>query len=379
MGQSHKILLFAPVDPSEVRWGIIGCGEVCEVKSGPAFGKAQGSSLAAVMRRDADKARDFASRHGVPRWYADAEALIADPGVDAVYVATPPDTHAHYALLAARAGKPVYVEKPMARTHAECETMVAACRAAGVPLFVAYYRRRLPRFLKAKEILAAGGIGSIRSVQVTFSGAFPAARPGEPPPWRLVPGISGGGLFVDLACHTFDLLDFLLGPIVEARGLAANLAGVSAGGSAAGSPGAALAAGDVARDVARDSAGAAEDTVSACFAFASGALGAGAWAFSAARRSDRVEILGDSGRLAFSTFADEPIRWESGEGTRDFALANPPHVQQPLIQSIVDQLRGRGECPSTGETAARTNRVMDSILADWREESGVLPSLGLSR
>jgi 1,5-anhydro-D-fructose reductase (1,5-anhydro-D-mannitol-forming) len=367
MGQSHKILLFAPVDPSEVRWGIVGCGEVCEVKSGPAFGKAQGSSLAAVMRRDAGKARDFASRHGVPRWYADAEALIADPGVDAVYVATPPDTHAHYAVLAARAGKPVYVEKPMARTHAECEAMLAACRAAGVPLFVAYYRRSLPRFLKAREILAAGGIGSIRSVQVTLTGAFPAARPGETPPWRLVPGVSGGGLFVDLASHTFDLLDFLLGPIVEARGLAADLAG----GSAAGTPGAPATAGSA--------AGAAEDTVSACFAFASGALGAGAWAFSAARRSDRVEILGDSGRLSFSTFADEPIRWESGEGTREFALANPPHVQQPLIQSIVDQLRGRGECPSTGATAARTNRVMDSILADWREKSGVLPSLGLSR
>jgi predicted dehydrogenase len=328
---------------SEVRWGIIGCGEVCEAKSGPAFQKALGSSLAAVMRRDAAKARDFAARHGVPRWYADAEALLADPGIDAIYVATPPDGHARYALMAARAGKPVYVEKPMARTFAECEAMRAGCRAAGVPLFVAYYRRRLPRFLKAKEVLETGGIGSVRSVQVTLARASAPARPDAPVPWRLDPDIAGGGLFVDLASHTFDLLDFLLGPIAQARGLAANLAGRSR----------------------------AEDTVTACFAFASGALGAGAWSFSAAHRVDRVEILGDAGRLAFSTFGDEPIRWESAQGTREFALPNPPHIQQPLIQSIVDELLGRGECPSTGESAARTNQVMDAILAEWRSQSGV--------
>lgn len=377
MGQSHKILLFAPVGPSEVRWGIIGCGEVCEAKSGPAFGKAEGSSLAAVMRRDAAKARDFAARHGVPRWYSDAGSLIADPGVDAVYVATPPDSHAHYAVLAAGAGKPVYVEKPMARTYAECETMLAACRAAGVPLFVAYYRRSLPKFLKAKEILAEGGIGAVRSVYVTLCRPSAPARPGEAAPWRLVPGVSGGGLFVDLASHTLDILDFLLGPIVEARGLAARL-GV---GSSAGATGAAYAPGTTGTADAADAAVPAvkaEDTVSACFAFASGALGAGTWSFSAAQWADRVEIIGDAGRLAFSTFGDEPIRRDSGEGTREYAFANPAPIQQPLIQSIVDELRGRGKCPSTGESAARTNRVMDAILADWRRKSGILPSLGLS-
>lgn len=304
------------------------------------------------MRRDGAKARDFAARHGVPRWYADAESLLADPGVDAVYVATPPDAHARYALMAARAGKPVYVEKPMARTFAECEAMLAACRAAGVPLFVAYYRRRLPRFLKAKELLDAGGIGSVRSVQVTLSRPAVPARAGEPAPWRLVPAIAGGGLFVDLASHTFDLLDFLLEPISEARGLAANLAGGSE----------------------------AEDTVSACFAFGSGAVGSGIWSFSAARRCDRVEILGDAGRLVFSTFGDEPIRWESAQGMVEFALPNPPHIQQPLIQSIVDQLRGKGECPSTGESAARTNRVMDAILAEWRNgRTGRNPAPGINQ
>lgn len=328
--------------PSEVRWGIIGCGEVCEVKSGPAFQKAAGSALAAVMRRDAGKARDFAARHGVPRWYSDAAELLADPGVDAVYVATPPDGHARYALMAARAGKPVYVEKPLARSYAECEAMIEGCRSAGVPLFAAYYRRRLPRFLKAKEILDAGGIGAVRSVQVTLS-RTPVAPAAGPVPWRFDPAVAGGGLFLDLASHTLDLLDFLLGPIAEARGMAANLS----------------------------RAHAVEDTVAACFAFDSGALGSGSWSFSAGRREDRVEIAGDAGRLAFSTFGDDPVLWESPAGVREYSLANPAHIQLPLIQSIVDELRGEGKCPSTGESAARTSKVMDAVLSGWRAANGI--------
>src|SRR6184192_2580039 len=94
-----------------IRWGIIGCGDVTEVKSGPAFQKASNSALVAVMRRDAAKAADYAARHGVPRWYADARELIADADVDAVYVATPPSSHEEYAIMAAEAAKPIYVEK----------------------------------------------------------------------------------------------------------------------------------------------------------------------------------------------------------------------------------------------------------------------------
>ena len=134
-----------------IRWGIIGCGDVTEVKSGPGFQKAQHSSLVAVMRRTGELARDYARRHGVPRWYDNAEALIDDPDVDAVYIATPPAYHKEYALLSAQAGKPVYVEKPMALNFEECQMMIEVCRAAGVPLFVAYYRRALSRFLKVRR------------------------------------------------------------------------------------------------------------------------------------------------------------------------------------------------------------------------------------
>src|SRR3954447_6932178 len=141
-----------------IRWGIVGCGDVTECKSGPAFGKARNSALVAVMRRDGAKAADYAKRHGVPRWYDDADKLIGDPEVDAVYVATPPGSHLEYALKVAAAGKPCYVEKPMARSFVECQRMIDTFERAKVPLFVAYYRRALPRFVKLKELLDSGEI-----------------------------------------------------------------------------------------------------------------------------------------------------------------------------------------------------------------------------
>src|SRR5260221_13914845 len=157
-----------------IRWGMIGAGNVTEVKSGPGFQKAEHSVLVAVMRRNVELARDYAQRHDVPRWYGDADALINDPEIDAVYIATPPDAHKDYTLRCAKAGKPVYVEKPMALNFAECQEMIEACRAAAVPLWVAFYRRMLPRFLKIKELIDSGEIGAVQAVSVRLY------RPVEP-------------------------------------------------------------------------------------------------------------------------------------------------------------------------------------------------------
>ena len=133
---------------TEVKWGIIGVGDVCEIKSGPALQQTQNSSLVAVMRRNGEKSKDFARRHNVPKWYDNAEDLINDPDINSIYIATPPNVHAYYTQMAANKGKPVYVEKPMARNHQECLDMVNICDQKDVPLFVAYYRRSLPNFLK---------------------------------------------------------------------------------------------------------------------------------------------------------------------------------------------------------------------------------------
>ncbi|MEO8397733.1 MAG: Gfo/Idh/MocA family oxidoreductase, partial [Chloroflexota bacterium] len=187
-----------------IRWGIIGVGDVTEVKSGPGFQKARDSALVAVMRRDAAKARDFAQRHNVSHWYDDAEALIHDPEVDAVYIATPPDSHLHYTKMVAAAGKPVFVEKPMARNPVECQQMIDACQQAGVPLWVAYYRRRLPRFLKMKALIESGTIGDVRTVMIDYQRP-PLVIDGDLP-WRVQPALSGGGLFADIAVHMLDFL-----------------------------------------------------------------------------------------------------------------------------------------------------------------------------
>ncbi len=199
----------------EIRWGIIGCGDVTEVKSGPAFSKVPHSKLVAVMRRDAAKAEDYARRHHVPKWYTNADDLINDPEVDAVYIATPPGSHAEYTLKVAAAGKPVYVEKPMAISNTECQQMIDACAKANVPLFVAYYRRSMPIFLKVKELLSSGVIGEVRMVNIRLY--HPPQKgfgsTGELP-WRLQPELSGGGLFFDLASHQLDLLDYILPKIL---------------------------------------------------------------------------------------------------------------------------------------------------------------------
>lgn len=323
-----------------IRWGIIGCGDVCEIKSGPGFYKARNSSLVAVMRRNGALAADFARRHGVPRWHDDAEAIITAPDIDAVYVATPPSTHKDYALRCARAGKPCYVEKPMAFTAADCAEMLAAAHANQVPLWVGYYRRALPRFLKVKALLDDGAIGDLRTVTVTHR--TPLLVPhGGALPWRIDPAVNGGGLFFDLGCHTLDILDFLLGPIAEARGFAVNQGGAYA----------------------------AEDTVVAAFRFASGVCGTAQWSFAAAADIEENEIAGSEGRVTFSTFTPSPIRLVRGDRCEEFAVGDPPHVHQPLIQSIVDEMNGQGRCPSTGESAARTARVMDAIVKEFRAAS----------
>lgn len=318
-----------------IRWGIIGCGNVTESKSGPGFQKARGSALVAVMRRNRDRAEDYARRHGVPRWYDDAGRLIHDPEVDAVYIATPPSSHKEYVCAVARAGKPVYVEKPMGLNHAEGAAMIEACERAKVPLFTAFYRRALPRFLKVKSLLDEGLIGEVRSVSVRLYQPPTDDDLNGVPHWRVDPSIAGGGYFVDLGSHMVDLLHFLLGPITSVAGFSSNQQALYE----------------------------AEDSVSAAFTFATGVQGTGLWCFNTGDRHDFTEIVGSRGSITYATFLNSPIELRSGEKTDRFAIPNPEHIQQPLIQTIVDQLHGAGTSPSNGKTGAMTSWVIDNILS----------------
>jgi 1,5-anhydro-D-fructose reductase (1,5-anhydro-D-mannitol-forming) len=320
-----------------VNWGIIGCGNVCEKKSGPAFYKINHSALIAIMRRDESKGLDYIQRHNVPKFYLNADELINDPEINAIYIATPPNNHKEYVIKALQAGKPVYVEKPMAMNHHECLKMIQASEDAKQKLFVAYYRRALPYFLKVKDILDSRTIGDILTVEIKHY-----KRPRlqdinkDDHTWHLDRRIAGEGYFYDLASHTLDILDFLLGEIEDAKGYAQNLGKLYE----------------------------VKDTISAAFQFKSGVIGTGQWCFvtSLYSEQDEIKIVGTKGEVAFSTFSFTPIKLISESLSEEYDIAPPEHIQQPLIQTIVDELRGVGQSPSTGISAARTSKVMDWIL-----------------
>ena len=245
-----------------IKWGFIGCGEVTEKKSGPAFSEVAGSMVEAVMSRSEVKARKYAERHQIQKWYTDAQELIDDPDVNAIYIATPPSSHATFAIMAMKAGKPVYIEKPLAASYEDCARINKISSDTGVPCFVAYYRRYLPYFQRIKSIIDAGVIGKIINVQIRFAVPAPDLDYNSPNlPWRLQPDIAGGGFFYDLAPHQLDLLQYYFGVITEANGICANRGGLYK----------------------------AEDSVSACFKFENGLPGSGSWCF-VAYNSAKEEI-----------------------------------------------------------------------------------------
>lgn len=324
----------------QINWGFIGCGEVTEKKSGPAFNEVEGSQVVAVMSRSENKARSYAERHHVRKWYTDASELIEDPDVNAVYIATPPSSHATFAIMAMRAGKPCYIEKPLAASYNDCIRINRISEQTGVPCFVAYYRRYLPYFQKVKEIIESGTIGNVVNVQVRFS--VPPRdldfQSGKEMPWRLQPDIAGGGYFYDLAPHQIDLLQNLFGVITRAHGYPANRAHLYQ----------------------------AEDTLSACFFFESGIPGSGSWCFVGheSAKEDCIEVIGEKGSFSFSVFTYQPIEVITSEGKNLITVPNPPYVQLPLIKSVIQHLQGIGKCDCTSVSATAVNWVLDRVL--WK-------------
>ena len=324
-----------------INWGFIGCGEVAERKSGPAFNDVKGSHIEAVMSRSEERARSYAEHHGISKWYTDAQKLIDDPDVNAIYVATPPSSHATFAIMAMRAGKPVYVEKPLASSYEDCVRVNRISEETGVPCFVAYYRRYLPYFQRVKDIIDSGAIGNIAYVQVRFTTPPREADYNAPDalPWRLRPEIAGGGYFYDLAAHQLDLLQHFFGIIVRAHGYCTNRAHLYE----------------------------AEDTVSASFYFENGLVGSGSWCFVGheSAREDRIEVVGDRGMVSFSVFSYKPISLITSEGEETLVVENPPFVQLPLIRQVIQDLQCFGKCLCTSVSATPVNWVMDRILGKF--------------
>lgn len=324
----------------QINWGIIGCGDVTEVKSGPAFNKIARSKLVAVMRRNADKAADYARRHGVPKWYADADELINDPDVNAIYIATPPNTHAAYTLAALKAGKPVYVEKPMSLNAAEARQMFEYATETNVKLCVAHYRRMQPMFLKIKSLVDEGAIGHIRFVQLHLLQSPSAnliARSEEN--WRINPAVSGGGLFHDLAPHQIDLMLYLFGMVKQYSGTALN----------------------------QTRASQADDLVSGSILFENGVLFNGVWCFTVSEQdaTDTCTIYGSKGTIRFGFFGQKV--WVTVDGQTELLEVEPlQHVEQPMIEKVVNYFLGSGENPCSGAIGTEVMEIIDAFTANNR-------------
>lgn len=314
-----------------VRWGILGCGDVTEVKSGPALQKAPRSELCAVMRRDGAMAADYAARHNVPSWTDDAEALINDPALSAIYIATPPSTHADYTLRALEAGKDVLVEKPMALNTAECDAMAAAQARTGRKLCIAYYRRAQPRFERLREIVQSGEIGAPRLVEVRHF--LPAsARPAQG--WKIDPAVGGGGFFTDMQTHTLDWLAHCFGPPTAARGLRKSQAAEYS----------------------------AEDLVTYILDF--GAVAAvGLCAYATARQEESVTIHGSTGSATMGFFRGSPITVTRGDSIEEIALPDPPHVHQPFVERVLAHFLDGAPNPCGAEAGRAVNALVEEIYS----------------
>jgi len=317
-----------------VRWGIIGCGAVTELKSGPAYQNTDGFEVMAVMRRDQEKAADYARRHNIPKYYSNADDLIASEDIDAVYIATPPDTHLHFALKVAKAGKPCCIEKPMAPNYRESLKIYNTFKEKGIPLFIAYYRRSLPRFNQIKQWLDEGVIGEVRHIhwhlfkppnQLDINGTYN---------WRTDAKIAPGGYFDDLASHGLDLFIYLLGDIENASGITTNQLGMYS----------------------------AKDAIVGIWEHKNGVTGTGSWNFGSYKREDNVEIFGSAGKITFSIFNEEPIILLNLKGEEKLEIPNPKHIQEYHVFNIKSHLLGKKSHPSLGSSGLHTSWVMDKIL-----------------
>jgi 1,5-anhydro-D-fructose reductase (1,5-anhydro-D-mannitol-forming) len=317
-----------------IKWGIIGCGDVTEYKSGPAYQKVNGFCLHGVMRRDIQKAADYARRHNVPLYFNDADELINNSEIDAVYIATPPDSHAFYALKVAASGKPCCIEKPMAPSYKECVLIEKAFLSKNLPLFVAYYRRSLPRFLKIKEWIDNGKIGNVRHINYRYLRSASLQDKSDNYNWRTDKKIAYGGYFDDLASHALDLFVFLLGNVKKAKGMSMNQQGLYS----------------------------AMDAVVGSWIYESGVTGSGTWNFGANEMQDKVEIIGDMGVICFSVFTEESVKLKVNDIITSVFIKNPNPIQLPHVDNIRKELLDGVAHPSSGVSGVHTSWIMESIL-----------------
>ncbi|MET2984859.1 Gfo/Idh/MocA family protein [Aureibaculum conchae] len=312
-------------------WGIIGCGDVAEVKSGPAFQKCDNSELLAVMRRNADLAEDFAKRHNVPFWYDNVDNLLENPDINAVYIATPPSTHFDYALKALKSGKDVYLEKPMVISNKEASELKNAVQESSQKLVIAHYRRFLSMYLKVKDLVEENRIGAIKFVDLKFLQPFDFTSKVT---WRLDEKVSGGGYFHDIAPHQIDLMYHFFGKYNAAKGIAVNQSKINV----------------------------VADTVNGIIDFKNGVQFRGIWSFAIPEhlKEDRCTIYGEHGTIEFS-FYKEKLKLNTKKESRNLEFKNPINIQEPMIQETVNYFLGKRDNPCPVEDGELVINIMEEF------------------
>lgn len=314
----------------QIRWGFLGCGNVVRKKSGEAFRSVPNSTIAAIMRRDPAAAEEAAQHFGAKIFCSSAEELLrAD--IDAVYIATPPGLHKEQALQSLAAGKPVYLEKPFARNYTEARELTEAFQKAGIPLYVGHYRRALPRFLKIRQLLEKGVIGQVQTVDFFLNRVFDPREAATK--WLYNPVLSGGGKFYDIAPHTIDIFQFLFGEIREVSGRAVHL----------------------------DNGCPLENEVTMDVVTERDIRGTLAFFCAAQEKSDRMVVTGTQGTMEFSVHGKTDVKVR-GNLTLDLEVPDPVTVEQPMVQSVVEDLLGLGTCESRAEAVLSTYAVIDHVL-----------------
>lgn len=322
MGTSDRVL----------RWGLIGCGDIARKRVAPALRDGAGCELSAVSRARAELAEGFAREFSARRWHADWNELVRDPEIDAVYVATPVDLHAPQTIAAAEAGRHVLCEKPMALTAVQCRAMIDACRANGVRLGVAYYRRFYPVLRRIREILAAGEIGR-PGLAVIQAFEWHTIPEGSARAWFFNKERNGGGVMMDFGCHRIEVLLNLLGPVDEVRGLVGNTL--------------------FRREV--------EDTATACFRFREGPIGMLAVSVSLEEPHDSLDLYGSEGSLHVPVLNRGTLRvLHRGEERRE---SHPPHanLHQPLIEDFAAAVLQGRQPEVGGETGLEVQRLIETV------------------
>ncbi len=313
---------------TNVRWGLIGCGDIAKKRVAPALRDLLKVDFVAVNRANFALAEEFARTFGARKWYADWRELLADPEIDAVYIATPVDLHAKQTIAAAEAGKHVLCEKPMALNVADCDRMIAACAANNVKLGIAYYRHFYPVIARVKEIIASGEIGQTVLANINAF-EWNDMQKGDARYWFFTPEKSGGGPMMDFGCHRIEVLTNIFGTIIEVKSFTDNLL--------------------FEREV--------EDTSAAFFKFANGTRATLTVTHAAFESQDTLDIFGSQGSLHITKLNQGDLRIVTAAGERHELHTPHDNIQLPSIADLTAAILENRVPSVTGEAGREVARI----------------------